>query len=455
MTKKQSSKDQRLQINDLPTITSLEVFKNRKQILSNPLPFHRENFDKFGDIFRVKTGRRSPVIFTRNPVIIKHILQKQHKKYHKSPLQTIDLAKYIGNGILTSNGEHWRTHRRMVQPAFHKKKLAGLIHIMKSAITDELDRIEISITQDVFPLMGDLAFQVVAKSLFSRSDIRTRMEKLQNITEVNQKMLIKEMRQPYLKWWFKLSGEIKKHIDLSKKAQDILNGIIEEHLASGKEKDDLLDMLSAARYEDGTAMSRQQLIDEVLILFTAGHETTANALSFTLYLLAKHPEIQEKVFQEVNNVNSDKEDLIGSLAKLQYTKQCIEEAMRLYPPVYVIDRISIADDTVDSLDIPKNTLVLMSVYEIHRYKNYWKDPESYQPERFDPENKKDYSDYYYPFGAGPRMCVGNNFAMYEMILTIAEIIKNYRISTPLSEVTINPLISLKPKEVPINFTKRI
>jgi cytochrome P450 len=455
MTKKQPSADQNLKINDLPTITTLEVFKNRKRILSNPLPFHRENFEKFGDVFRVKTGRKSPIIFTRNPVIIKHILQKQHKNYHKSPLQTVDLAKYIGKGILTTNGEHWRTHRRMVQPAFHKKKLAGLIHIMKSAITDELKHIETNTTQDVFPLMGDLAFQVVAKSLFSRSDIRKRMEKLQNITEVNQKMLIKEMRQPYLKWWFKLSGEIKKHLDLSQKGQNILNNIIEERIASGEEKDDLLDMLLAARYEDGTSMPRQQLIDEVLILFTAGHETTANALSFTIYLLAKHPEIQEKVFQEVSDVILDDEDLMGGLGQLQYTKQCIEEAMRLYPPAYIIDRISIAEDTIEGLDFPKNTLILMSVYEIHRHKNYWKDPESYQPERFDPENKKDYADYYYPFGAGPRMCVGNNFAMYEMILTIAEIIKNYHLSTPLSSVIINPLISLKPKEVPISFSKKL
>ena len=212
-------------------------------------------------------------------------------------------------------------------------------------------------------------------------------------------------------------------------------------------------MLLAARYEDGTPMPRKQLIDEVLILFTAGHETTANALSFTLYLLAKHPEIQEKVYQEVSKVTSE-EDLMESLGQLQYTKQCLEEAMRLYPPAYIIDRISIKEDTIEGLNIPKNTLLLMSVYEIHRHKNYWKEPEAYQPERFDPKNKKDYSDYYYPFGAGPRMCVGNNFAMYEMILTIAEIVKQYRLSTSLTSVIINPLISLKPKEVPINFSKR-
>ena len=270
----------------LPTITQFQVFKNRKRILKNPLPFHHENFEKFGDIFRVKIWWSKTIIFTRNSTLVKHILQKQHKKYQKSPIQTVDLAKYIGQGILTSNGEHWRTHRRMVQPAFHKKKLQNLMGTVRDAIQFEIQRIEPHATQDVFPLMGDLAFQVVAKSLFSNSDTRKRMEKLKHITESNQRMLIKEMRQPYLKWWFRLNGSINKHLDLAKEGREVLNEIIEERINTGLEKDDLLDMLLKAKYEDGTSMHRRQLIDEVLILFTAGHETTANALSFTLYLLS-------------------------------------------------------------------------------------------------------------------------------------------------------------------------
>lgn len=443
-----------IKVKNLPTISPLAVFKNRKSILSNPLPFHRENFEKFGDIFRVKTGKGSPVVFTRDPKITRQVLQKQHKCYAKSPLQTVDLAKYIGQGILTANGEHWRTHRRMVQPAFHRKKLEGLINIMQTAIAKELDRIQANTTQNVFPLMGDLAFQVVATSLFSRSDIRKRMERLQQITEVNQQMLIKEMRQPYLKWWFHLSGEIKKHLKFSADGQAILNEIIEERIASGEEKDDLLDMLLAARYEDGTAMPRKQLLDEVLILFTAGHETTANALSFVLFLLAKHPEMQERVFEEAKTLPTTEKISLEHLGKLQFSKQCIEEAMRLYPPAYVIDRIALNDVETASYLFPKDTLVLMSVYELHRHQDFWSKPEAFNPERFNPENKKDNSDYYYPFGAGPRMCVGNNFAMYEMVLTITQILKKYKLSSALKEVEINPLISLKPKEVPLQFTLR-
>jgi cytochrome P450 len=439
---------------ELPTISQFQVFKNRKTILKNPLPFHRANFEKYGDIFKVEVGFRKTIIFTRDATIIRHILQKQHKKYQKSELQTVDLAKYIGHGILTSNGEHWRIHRRMVQPAFHKKKLQGLLGIMKQAIDSELKRIEPGTTQDVFPLMGDLAFQVVAKALFSRFDIQKNMEQLQDFTERNQKMLIREMRQPYLKWWFKASGKIKKHLDLAEQGRNILNNIIEERLASGEEKDDLLDMLLNATYEDGTHMPRHQLIDEVLILFTAGHETTANALSFTLFLLAKHPTIQNKVLKEVEKIDLEVDELMQGLSQLTYTKQCIEEALRLYPPAYVIDRKAIADDVVQGQNFPKDSLVLMSIYELHRSSAFWDSPEEFNPDRFDIALKRDYSSHYYPFGAGPRMCVGNNFAMYEMIIAIAQIIKKYQISTNLKTIEVNPMISLKPTEVPLFFEPR-
>ena len=438
----------------LVTVSQYTVLKNRNRILKNPLPFHHENFEKHGDTFIVKIGLGYKVVFTRNAKTIKHILQKNHKNYHKSSLQTKDLAKYIGHGLLTSNGEFWRIHRRMIQPAFHKKKLEGLLNIMYTAIQAELRQLQPNEENDVFPLMGDLAFQVVAQSLFSADDLRYKMRKLQDITMINQKMLIKEMRQPYLKWWFQLSGDIKKHLEFSKDAQELLNGIIQERIDSEEEKDDLLDMLLKARYEDGTAMSRQQLIDEVLILFTAGHETTANALSFTLFLLAKHPEIQQKVYEEVREVDFEFGDIMQLLGKLQYTKQCIEESMRLYPPVYVIDRVSLAKDVIDGYEFKKRTVWLMSIYELHRHADFWERPTEFLPKRFDPENKKDFSDCYFPFGAGPRMCVGNNFAMYEMIIVIATLVKRYQLSSSLKEIKLNPLISLKPEKVSVKFVER-
>lgn len=439
---------------NIPIVSTYKVFKNRKSILKNPLPFHNANFERLGDIFNVKIGPSTTILFTRSPEFIKQILQKNHKKYHKSTLQTEDLAKYIGKGLLTSNGEHWRTHRRMVQPAFHKKKLEGLLGIMSAAIQKELEHIEPNGSLDVLSLMGDLAFQVVAQSLFSRDDIKDEMADLKRITETNQQMLIREMRQPYMNWWFKLSGAINRHLVYSKEARKILNKIIEERIDSDIEKDDLLDMLLKARYEDGTPMSREQLIDEVLILFTAGHETTANALSFTLFLLAKNKAVQQKASESVSKVDLTNENHLENIGQLSYIKQAIEEGMRLYPPAYYIDRMSIEEDQLGEHTIPKDTMILLAIYELHRDAKFWDAPQVFRPERFDPAGKKDYQEYYYPFGAGPRMCVGNSFAIYEMVLTVAEILKKYELETTTDEVEINPLISLRPKEVILKFIPR-
>ncbi len=439
----------------LHTVTRWEVFRNRRRILKNPLPFHRKNFEKYGDLFQVRIGSGTTVVFTRDAAAIRHILQKQHRKYEKSSLQTEDLAKYIGRGILTAEGEHWRTHRRMVQPAFHRKKLEGLLDIMRAAIEKELERILPGREEDVFPLMGDLAFQVVAKSLFSRNDIGERMVRLKRITDRNQRMLIREMRQPYLKWWFRLSGQIRKHLRHSEESRQLLNEIIEERVASRAEQDDLLDMLLNARYDDGTPMPRKQLIDEVLILFTAGHETTANALSFSLYLLARNPEVQEKLFLEVSQRTFDvAEQIRQPPGGITFLQQCIEEAMRLYPPVYVIDRVSQEDDSIGKFNFPGGTLFLLSIFELHRSVEFWEKPDLFMPERFSRVNRKALGDYYHPFGAGPRMCVGNNFAMYEMQMVLASIIRRYRVQSKLEQLSINPLISLKPGEVPLSFSLR-
>ena len=359
------------------TVSPIQVILNRRQILKNPLPFHRKNFDKYGDMFRVKPPFGKPILFSRDMEAIKHVLQKNHRKYEKSALQSEEMARYIGKGILTSTGDHWRIHRRMVQPAFHRQKLNALLVVMEATIGTALERIVPHATVDVLPLMSDLAFRVVARALFSRDDLGDRMQELKTVTERNQKMLIGEMRQPYLKWWFKLSGRIRKHLGLAEASRRLLNGMIEERLESGSGKDDLLDMLLMARYEDGSPMSRSQLIDEVMILFAAGHETTANALSFSLFLLAGHPEIQERASVEAMAFGNEPSRLLVQSEK-PFIQCCIEEAMRLYPPVYVIDRVALENDSIGSLPVPKGSLILMSIFELHRNKHFWGDPDVFR-----------------------------------------------------------------------------
>lgn len=444
-----------MRLKKIPSVSAFRFLIHSTQILKNPLIFHHKNFETKGDTFRLNLGFGKSVIFSRDAGLAQYALQKNHKNYKKSPIQTRDLVKYVGRGLLTSEGELWQKQRKLIQPAFHKKQLINLLDTIEDAIETELLKIETGKPKDIFPVFNDLAFQTVVKSLFSSAVNQTEINRLQHITESAQQMLVKELRQPYLGWWFRLSGKIRKHVSETEEARNILKKLVNERRQSGKRHDDLLDMLLEARYDDGSSMEDAQLIDEILILFTAGHETTSNALTFTCELLARNPEIQEKLFDEVIEAEAGSETLMDFIKKCSFTKNVIEEALRLYPPAYFIDRVNIEDDEFNGMFIPKNSSLLFSLLEIHTNPANWKDSQKFKPERFSNVNPNHYSGQYFPFGAGPRMCIGNNFAMYEMILTIAQISKKYKIAEKKSPIEINPLITLKPKNAILEFNFRV
>lgn len=438
----------------IPSVSAFEFLIHSAQIVKNPLPFHHKNFEAKGDTFRLKLGFGKSVIFSRDAGLAQYALQKNHRNFKKSPIQTRDLVKYVGNGLLTSEGAFWQKQRKLIQPAFHRKQLVNLLDTIQDAIKAELSNIETDSSKDIFPVFNNLAFQTVVKSLFSSAVNQQEINRLQHITEAAQKMLVKELRQPYLGWWFTLSGQIKKHVLEAEEARNILRKLVDKRKQSGKRENDLLDMLLDARYEDGSAMADEQLIDEILILFTAGHETTSNALTFTCELLARNPEIQEKIYNEVIKAKSNSESLMDFIKNCNFTKNVIEESLRLYPPAYFIDRVNIEDDQFGGMDFPKDSNLLFSLLEIHTNPNYWKNPQEFKPERFSNVSASHFSGQYFPFGAGPRMCIGNNFAMYEMILALAEIMATYKISEKTEPIQIKPLITLKPKNAILEFNFR-
>ncbi|MFD2914970.1 cytochrome P450 [Psychroserpens luteus] len=437
----------------IPTVPLNKFIRHSLEILKNPLPFHNRNFNELGDIFRLKIGFKNSVIFCRDAAFAVYVLQKNQKNYKKSKIQTEDLVKYVGEGLLTSEGEKWKKQRKMMQPAFHKKQLEKLLSGMQDTIVSEYEKIQTDSTIDIFPILNDLAFQTVVKSLFTKAAKSKDMGRLQFITEANQRMLVRELRQPYLGWWFKLSGTINTHLNLSEEARVILKRIVDERKSSGKRYDDLLDMLLETKYDDGLGMSEEQLIDEILIIFTAGHETTSNALTFTFQLLAKHPEWQEKIYEEISEVKKEADELMVNVMASKICQQVIEESMRLYPPAYFIDRVNKTDDSFNGLDFEADSNLLFSVYEIHRHPDLWDDADQFKPERFD-EGSRKFSSQYFPFGAGPRKCIGNNFAMFEMIIAVQELVSKYKIYPDFEDIDITPLITLKPKNAFLRFEKR-
>jgi cytochrome P450 len=437
----------------IPEVSFFKFLNHANNILKNPLPFHARNFKNLGDIFRLNIGFGKSVLFCRDAGLLQHVLQKNQKNYTKSYIQTKDLARYVGKGLLTAEGEHWQKQRKLIQPAFHKSQLVLLLNTVQQTILDELKNIKTDKPIDVFPIFNDLAFQTVVKSIFNIAVSEEDIASLQHTTEATQQMLVQELRQPFLVWWFNLSGKTKKHLDLTQNSRTILRRLVEERKLSNTKHDDLLDMLLNARYDDGSEMSESQLVDEILILFAAGHETTSNALTFTTELLARNPEAQLKILEEISKVKSESNDIMYWIKNATYTKLVIEESMRLYPPAYFIDRVNSEEDVYEGMILPKGSTLLFSVYEIHRHPNFWKNPEEFNPERFLDENIK-FSKNYYPFGAGPRMCIGNNFAMYEMILAIIALIEQFEIIEKKDPIQIKPLITLKPHNAILEFKKR-
>ena len=425
---------------------------NSSEITKNPIPFHQKWFEELGDSFSVWSPFRGHIMLTRDAEITKHVLQKKHKFYHKSELQTKYLSKYVGYGLLTSSGDYWLQQRRLIQPGFHKEKLQNLIAIIHHSINEEIEKITTDTFIDLYPIMNTLAFEVVAKSLFNFSADRSTLRRLQEIIEKLQLFIVKELRQPHKKLKYLLTGEIRRHMKLVKESREIILAIIEARRQSNESQDDLLDMLLNAQYEDGTFMTNDQLIDEILILFVAGHETTANALTFTLGLLAQNDNALRKASYEVEEVAQKQLSNHQNISELVYVKSCIEESMRLYPPAWITDRVAIQDDKVGDYFIKKGTLIGVSIFELHRSKHYWKDPEKFDPDRFY-LNKID-NTYYLPFGAGPRLCIGNNFAMYEMILAVSGILQKFTLVSDGKPIKFVPLITLKPDKIQLKFMRK-
>lgn len=420
----------------------------------NPIPGILKYFDKYGDTYSAYLGGIQPMMVTKDPDIIRHVLQKNHRNYIKTPMIFDKLRRFLGNGLLTSEGSYWLQQRRLIQPGFHKQRLQALVEIMNQVIV-ETESEGLSLEEngkgvDVYPMMMRLAFDIVTRSLFSTAVSDEKLNLLSHSLTTVQAFLVQQIRQPYLNPWFKISGQLSKHIQLSKNADKVLLEMIQDRRNSGESQEDLLQMLLDARYEDtGEGMNDQQLLEEANILITAGHETSANALSWIFYLLAKHPEKQERLRTELQSVLGKAEPTFLDLPRLPYTTQVIEESMRLYPPAWVTDRQAAVDDEIKGHRIPAGTMVVLAIYALHHDPNYWDQPETFQPERFAPEARKtmkaNYS--YLPFGAGPRLCIGNSFAMMEMQLVLVHYLRKYQLSLVSQEpVEMLPMVTLRPKE---------
>ena len=407
-----------------------------------------ESMGRFNGTYSVHLGL-TRFIVTEDPEFIEHVLKNNHKNYYKSPIQTRQLGRFLGNGLLTSNGEYWLKQRRLIQPGFHMDKIHGLYTIIKKTVDEFLTTLPIGKDIDVYPLMNRLAFQLVINTLFNVDVSEEKRNLLNRFIHEAQAFVVKDIRQPHRSWWFRVSGEMKHNLRQAEAARGIIASLIRERQQSGERCNDLLDMLLDARYEDtGKPMTETQIIDEIMVLIIAGHETTANALAWTLYLLAHNPGEAEKL--KYTTLGLDLKETVFS----ESLNCAIKESMRLYPPAWISDRISLHDDTFNSYTYPKNTIVILFYYGMHRNPKYWTKPDEFIPDRFLKANmEKIRQKAYYPFGSGPRLCIGNNFAMAEMTIFLREFVHHFTVSPGSVAPKLNPLVTLKPDRILLDISR--
>ena len=423
-------------------VPSLRALTRIPKVLKNPIPVFNENLKEFGDPYCVDMGGGRLGILTTRPEISQHILQKNHRAYSKSDIQTKKLADFLGKGLLTLEGKEWLRQRRLIQPGFKKERIEGIRGRMIATVNDALDELESRIehdpTVDMHSEMMNLAFRIVAESLLGTKVDAEEINTLRRGVDLSQHILIKLIRLPFMEWYFNLNGSVRKANRAIESSHQVILQYLEARRRSGVDNEDLLQMMLDARYEDtGESMTNRQLLFELMVMFVAGHETTANALTWALVLLSKHTE-------ELQKLRSDQSG---------YDMNVINETLRYYPPAWLTDREALQDDHIAGYRIPKGSLVISYIYGIHHHPDLWDQPELFNPARFDQETEL--SGKFLPFGAGPRLCIGMQFAIMEMQIVLNEFVKRFDFSLLQKEVPMKPLITLNPRgKVGFSLAKR-
>jgi cytochrome P450 len=414
----------------------------------DPLNFLTRLAREHGDIVHFHVGGQHAYL-VNHPDLIRDVLVTHQDHFHKG--RALQRSKrLLGEGLLTSEGEHHRRQRRLAQPAFHKKRIESYGGVMVDYTTRHVARWQDGARVDIAREMMRLTLSIVGKTLFN-ADVESDADDIRGaLTEIME--LFNMLLLPYSEYIEKLPLPQTRRFERARAKLDaIIYRIVEERRASGADAGDLLSMLLDARDEenDGLGMTDQQIRDEVMTLILAGHETTANALSWTWYLLAQHTEVEARLHEELDEVLDHGRRLptVEDLQRLRYTEMVVSESMRLYPPAWVVGRLAIKDCEIGSYVVPAGALVLLSQYVTHRDARYFPDPSRFDPLRWTPQARESRPAFsYFPFGGGARRCIGEGFAWMEGALLVATIASRWRMTLdPSQRVETYPRITLRPK----------
>ncbi len=429
-----------------PTVQGLPFLRNAVPFLRAPLRFLCHVREEYGDVARIGLG---PIEMTlvSHPDLVEDVLLTRSKLFTKDRFLREQLRPVLGQGLLSSDGDFWRRQRRLAQPAFHRDKIAAYGDIMvdhASRLAREWRHGEI---RDVHKDMMRLTLEIVARTLFG-ANVGDHAEEVGSALEVVLAVVADplEIFFPILQ---RMPTRNRRAFDQAvKKLDSIVYGVIEQRRKSGAtETNDLLSMLLHARDEDGSSMSDEQLRDECMTLFLAGHETTALNLSWTWMLLSQHPEVDAALAKELRDVLGDRPATFADLPKLRITGHIIMEALRLYPPAWSIGREAREDLEIGGFLVKRGEHVGCSPWSIQRDPRWFDRPDEFLPERWDGDLAKKLHRYaYFPFGGGPRFCIGQAFAQMEAVLLLATLARDFRAEVlARPRIVASPSVTLRPK----------
>jgi cytochrome P450 len=425
---------------------------------ANPVHVLSKYNQRFGDTFRFYLGGIKEAIVTIDPAVIQHVLKTNAENYQKSDIQVKRMGHFLGKGLLTTHGDAWRTQRRLIQKGFDRKQLDVLSSIMQDSLAESLRDFDQQIAAgpvDIYPHLMKMTFAMVARSLFGAKLKDQDIDLVSHTICTVQEFIVRQTIQPYLNPWFEVSGQLRKHEEMRVRADGILMAYIQQRRKQ-EPGHDLLQTLMDARYSDGEGMSDEMVLSESMQLLVAGHETSSNGLSWLLYLLSSRPECLARVREEIYSTLGDAPLNHADVPKLSFTTQVIQEGLRLYPPFWMIDREAVADDHVGDIAIPAGSTVIVYVYGAHHAARYWDDPETFDPERFVKANDKLRTPFtHLPFGGGPRGCIGNHYAMLQVLMILCDLLRRYDFDLiPGQTIEARPMVILRPKHgIRMTFTQ--
>ena len=413
----------------------------------DPLGFLSGAAREYGDVVHFAGGTQHFYLLN-HPDHVRDVLVTHNASFMKG--RGLQRAKrLLGEGLLTSEPPLHRRQRRLAQPAFHKQRVNAYASLMVDyALRLERERWEDGRTFDAAQEMMHLTLAVVGKTLFG-TETEAEADEVREALSASIVSFARFM-MPFAEFLSRLPLPANRRFKESRARLDcIIYRIIEERRASGEDRGDLLSMLLKAQDEegDGTGMSDEQLRDEAMTIFLAGHETTANALAWTWYLLSQNPEAEARLHAELEEVLSGRPPTAEDLPRLRYTEMVLAEAMRLYPPAWILGRRALEAYEVGGYNIPRGSLVILSPYVMHRDPRFYPEPERFDPERWTPEARAARPQFsYFPFGGGPRRCIGEGFAWMEMVLVVATLAQRWRLRlAPGQRIEPQTGVTLRPR----------